>query len=184
MNLEKVHIDYLLSDFKQDELAKIVLCHSGSADSATLDQLLLQIETKLNENVLDKKVRKGLFNVVVEGVQNIERHAIEHPEVGGIAFFALIESRDEFNVTFGNLVTQEIRTSLKQQLAGIAELTSFELKEKYRNQLSQGELSEKGGGGLGLMAMQLKSDAPAKHNFIELAPGYFFFLLRYAISKF
>jgi hypothetical protein len=38
-----------------------------------------------------------------------------------------------------------------------------------------GELSEKGGGGLGLMAMQIKSEWSSKTLILlELAPGYFF----------
>lgn len=184
MNLDILHIDQLLADIQLAESSHMLLSYSGSAKGVVLEKLILDAEVVLQSHVQDKKTRKRAFNVVVEGIQNIERHAIDHPEVGGLAFFALIDSPDKLYLSFGNLVTADIMDELNEELMAIAELPLHELKENYRNQLVGGELSEKGGGGLGLMVMQIKSESPADFNFVELAPGYYFFILRYALTKF
>jgi hypothetical protein len=183
LNIEKLHINQLLSDYEQSELSTILVCYSGSSEGPELDKLISEVEQKLLSINLEKQARKRAFSLLIEGIQNIERHAIDHPEMGGMAFFALIDSPERLYLSFGNLVSDDVKLELENQLEDLAACSDYELKERYRNQLALGELSEKGGGGLGLMAMQLKSNGPVRPNFVELAPGYWFFILRYSVSK-
>ena len=65
----------------------------------------------------------------------------------------------------------------------INSLNRDELKAYYKEVLNNGELSEKGGGGLGLIDIAKKSRNKLQYSFREIDEDYSFFTLTVKILK-
>jgi len=111
---------------------------------------------KTNENV--KKLNKRVNYLMVECLQNIDRHGKEGSESNNIPGFFGIRNID--NILFinsFNLIKNSEVPLLKEKLGQVNQLESDELKLLYQKILNEGGFSERGGAGLGLIEMARKT---------------------------
>ena len=70
-------IDNVYNDSKkaiQDADGNLLLTHSGEMNSDTISDLSEKAESKLFEINAAKKNIKNIFNILIEGLQNIKNH--------------------------------------------------------------------------------------------------------------
>ena len=124
-----------------------------------------------------KTLQRRAGFLIAECFQNIVRHNDrEHSD----SFFQIENNNGIFNIVSGNRVSNDIIPDLKSQLEQLNQLTSQELKDAYRSILMNGEYSDKGGAGLGLIEMARRSKNKLSFQFSEIDENtsYFYFRLR------
>jgi hypothetical protein len=129
----------------------------------------------LNE---DTNIKKKVFNVMVECMQNICKHSDEFTPDNTIfntAIFMIGKENNEYKVCTGNVIYNDRVEGLKSKLDQINSLDKDGLKELYKSALSSSELSDKGGAGLGFIDMARKSGQKLEYGFNKIDDSLSFF---------
>lgn len=175
--------------YEQLNEGEVILSYKGSITSDLISNVLEVVEEKLDDLSESSKIKKKVYNVLVEGLQNLYHHVDDLPdEVRGEIepkFGILVVTRIEANVykiTTGNFVTSGKIKFLKDKIDKINSLSKDELKDMYKFILNHQKLSAKGGGGLGLVDIARKTGNKLDYNFASLTSEYYFFNLDVTIS--
>ena len=100
-------IDNVYNDSKkaiQDADGNLLLTHSGEMNSDTISDLSEKAESKLFEINAAKKNIKNIFNILIEGLQNIKNHGEFGPENNQFSFFHMYDQEESFICNFSNLI--------------------------------------------------------------------------------
>jgi len=167
----------------------VLLSFKGSITSDLISNVLEVVESKLDDLNETSKVRKKVYNVLVESLQNLYHHVDELPDnVRGDLepkFGLLVVTREKENVyriSTGNFVVSEKIKILKDKIDKINSLSRDELKDMYKFILNHQKLSAKGGGGLGLVDIARKTGNKLEYRFENLNNDYYFFNLDILVS--
>lgn len=133
------------------------------------------------------KLKKKVSLIMVECFQNIIRHgeAIDRKVKRTTTHTRMFIARNigtSHYITSANLIENENIPPLKQRLDKINNLSKEELKALYLDILSNVEVSEKGGAGLGLVEMARKSGERLEYDFVPLNDKVSYFYLQSKIS--
>lgn len=149
----------------------------GNFNASITDNILFLTEGNLL-GLDNSKVAKKVYYLMVEGLQNITRHQYQDekgsPYEGGL--FIINRREEAYSITYGNLVSQEVKEMLEERLAQIVTKDPSELKEYYLEILNNSGFSSKGGAGLGLVDMARKSSGKLTFEFSPVNGGYFYYL--------
>ncbi len=140
-------------------------------------------ETNIERTEESTKIKKRIYLIMVEGLQNITRHQdaiIETDETAAI--FIMQKKGDFYFITTGNIIPNIRISNLESQIKKVNSLEGDELKKYYREILTQGKISDKGGAGLGLIEMARKSGSKLKYRFRKLNNQESFFYLQTGIN--
>lgn len=165
----------------------IIAAYQGNITGELITQLLEETEEKLDKLDIKSKIRKKLYNVIVESLQNLFHHAETAPEeyhkhVGQkLVSFSVCENNNEFKVFTGNFVKNDRIQLLKDRLDQINFLSKDELKALYKLILNNQEFSAKGGGGLGMIDIARKTGKKMHYQFYKINTEYLFFSLEIPI---
>jgi hypothetical protein len=144
---------------------KLVISHCGELSQEKISNLSTLVENQLVNLEVSKGAMKKMFNIVIEALQNILLHG--EKDGNGVQHCYVIIGRDhnELSIFTGNLVSNINVDKMKRRLEGIKSLDEKGLKGKYMEVLSNGELSAKGGAGLGFLTIALKSNNNINFDF-------------------
>lgn len=183
MNLldEKNALSKLVSDLSFEQTnAKFEYVYRGVFTSKTTNDLLTIVELGLENADYKKSLKKKLLFVMVETMQNIMKHQeIDfniHDERNNL--FSLVFESSHFAVTTANIIKKTTKPKLKQLLERVNSCPVEELKVLYQNTLVDGEISDKGGAGLGFIAMARKTDHHLAYDFIDIDNTHAIFYLK------
>ncbi|MFI5150698.1 MAG: DUF6272 family protein, partial [Bacteroidia bacterium] len=90
---------------------------------------------------------------------------------------------NQYNIITGNYIKSRNVSGLKNRLDEINKLSKEELKDYYKMVLNNGEMSDKGGGGLGMIDIARKTGEKLNYNFMPVDDSYSFFSLNIKISQ-
>ena len=143
----------------------IILSFKGDITPDLLTSILFVIEQKLDRYDETSKVKRKVFNVLVECLQNLYHHSDEDQEkeiedvhvVKPSVIVMVAKNAEGYNILTGNMIPSENVGILKNRLEEINDLSKEELKELYLATLTDGKRSRKGGGGLGFLEIARKS---------------------------
>ena len=165
----------------------VILAYKGSITSELINDILETVETKLEEANADSRLRKKIYNVLVESLQNLFHH-IEQVHEGinedldpKFGVLVIIREGEFYKVTTGNFVNAKRIKFLKEKIDKINSLTKDELKDMYKFILNHQKLSAKGGGGLGLVDIARKSGNKLEYEFYNYNDNYYFFSLTISV---
>jgi hypothetical protein len=174
--------------YKEKKQGDLILEYAGSISSDVISDTLTEFEAKMNQSEDLRRVRKKVYNVLVECLQNLYHHVDEPPEDVEIdekdRYGAIVLSRDGtfYRVSTGNYVKKEKISSIKDRIDQVNSLSDDEVKMLYREVLNNSEFSEKGGGGLGMLDIVRKTGNKLEYNFFQVDNDYIFFALDVYIS--
>ena len=161
---------------------QFLLSYKGEIDDDLMVPLLAMTEKKLEMSGTAGKTKNKVFNVIVECLQNVTRHAND-PESAKAAMFMVGESDEGYVIYSGNAIRANKVHDLKAKLLKINTMNKEELKEFYKLWMSSQEFSNKGGAGLGLMDMARKTGNPLDFDFEPIDDEYYFFSLRTLVNN-
>ena len=172
------------------ERENILLSFKGEVTSELLTSVLSIMESKMDYMEESPKTKKKVFNVLVECLQNLYHHIeptdeelqnIEKVEARS-ALFMISKKDDNFVIQTGNYVDNESAADLEAKLAQINGMDKEELKKYYQDVLSNGQLSEKGTAGLGMIDIARKSGNKLEYLFLPVNESSRFFCLTIKID--
>ena len=99
------------------------------------------------------------------------------------AIFSILRNDDSYNIVTGNFIFPKNVDEITKKINYINSLNRDELEAYYKEVLNNGKLSEKGGGGLGLIDIAKKSRNKLQYSFREIDDDYSFFTLTVKILK-
>ncbi|NOZ47512.1 MAG: hypothetical protein GXO79_12135 [Chlorobi bacterium] len=136
---------------------------------------------KVNE---EKTLKRRVFHVMVECLQNMTKHSDEFSEDSkiGNGMFIVGKKENAYYIITANRVINEKINDLKNSIDGLNKMNKTELTALYKKQIKEGTLSEKGGAGLGLIDIARKTGQKLDYQFLPLDNEYYFFLLKIKIT--
>jgi len=169
------------------EQNNVLLLFKGSLNADLVSSILQLTESKLIVLNEKSKVKKKIFNILVECLQNVYLHLdkMENANVisGDDSAIVIIGKTDEdYHIITGNYVEHENCKKLKDNLDFLKTLDNDQLKEKYNEVLNNNQYSDVGGAGLGLIDMLRKSGRRVEYNIKPFDDKYSFFSVVVKIS--
>lgn len=144
--------------------------------------LLTLLENEMKEDSFSTAGRKRLFMYVLESLQNIIKHG-RRSDFPVLPLVSYSKSNDGYTITTGNAITRAQSEILGRKLAEVNSLDAPETKALYRQILETPGFSEKGGAGLGLLEMALKTGNRLDYDFIPLGEDLIYFVLSKTVDS-
>ncbi|MDD4747646.1 MAG: SiaB family protein kinase [Salinivirgaceae bacterium] len=151
---------------------------------------IMKMFTSMTENNMDKQnedksVRRKVFHVMVECLQNMTKHSDDYDfnDRIGNGLFIVGKKEGFWNIITANKIHKSKIEDLRQSIETINSLSQEGLKDLYKKQIKEGSLSEKGGAGLGLIDIARKTGRKLDYQFLPLDDKEnYFFLLKVKIA--
>jgi len=164
----------------------IILSFKGEITSDIITMVLQIMESRLEAEEAKSSVKKKIFNILVECMQNLYHHA-EAEEEGEIttrkAMLEMYFDDSFYNIITGNYMKNEEVEKLKSRLDKVNSLSKDELRSFYREILDNNQISQKGGANLGMIDMARKSGEKLDYHFTKVNDNLTFFDLKVRISN-
>jgi len=184
---------YVLTEIKEifdlyDSMEKknIMLSFKGEMSTDLLTSILQIIENKLDRFGETSKVKKRMFNIMVECLQNLHHHIAQPAKSAGKEVPSVIvmvaKNVTGYSIITGNFVEDREVGDLKNRLEEINSMDKDQVKDLYKSVLAEGKLSEKGGGGLGMIDIARKSGEKLDFGFIPFGEDQSFFSLNVKVK--
>jgi len=168
------------------EKHNIILSFKGDVTSELLTSILQIMENKMDTMQEEPKMKKKVYNVLVECLQNLYHHMDDAAAESGkknSAIFMIGKKDNLYNIVTGNYIANENVSGMKNRLDEVNSLSKEELKDYYKQILNNGEMSLKGGGGLGMIDIARKTGQKLDYHFQKINDKVSFFSLNIKISQ-
>lgn len=172
-------MDNINSQFAYDthqlmERCSVKLSFSGEFSPDLITVLLLMAKS----NIGGRSVMKKVYNIMIEGLENLTKHALKNEGDRYPAMFVLGKDDDFYYLATGNKIPKIEVESLKSKLEKANSLDKDGLRKWYNDILMDDSgLNDKGGAGLGIIDMALKSGNKFKYDFEKIDDENSFFTL-------
>jgi hypothetical protein len=179
----------IIDFYEKMEKGKIILSFKGEVTSSLLSSILQMLESKLDRIGEEPKVKKKVYNVLIECLQNLYHHNDGVIEEGfdfdrrSSIFLLGKDDTSAYRIITGNYIYQKNVEQFKKRLEKINSLNKEELKAFYLETLSNEEFSDKGGGGLGMIDIARKSGHKIEFEFINVDNDYAFFTMIVKVTQ-
>jgi hypothetical protein len=164
----------------------IILSFKGEITSDIITMVLQIMESRLDSEEAKSSVKKKIFNILVECMQNLYHHAeAEDPSVktSRKAMLEMYFDDEYYNIITGNYMRNEEVEKLKTRLDKVNSLSKEDLRKFYREILDNNQISNKGGANLGMIDMARKSGEKLEYHFTQANDTMTFFDLKVKISN-
>ena len=174
--------------FKKLDERNILLSFKGMVTSELLTTILSIMESKMDAYEEKPKVKKKVFNVLVECLQNLYHHIdkdsiTEKESFDNSALLMIAKNIDNYQIMTGNYMESKNLEELKGKLDLVNSMDKVELKAYYKEILSNGTRSSKGTAGLGMIDIARKSGQKLDYYFEEIDEQTTFFSLTVKIAE-
>jgi len=172
------------------QLNNIIFVYQGEVTADLVSSILHMMENKLDGDGEDKKIKKKVFNVMVECLQNVYHHLdtlevnVSDSEINDRTALLMIgkEEKDYYVITGNHILNNRI-SALQNRLERVNNCDKNELKTLYQAILNDGEMSEKGTAGLGMIDIARKSGQKLGYDFHPVSDKYSFFSLEAKVAR-
>jgi hypothetical protein len=175
--------------YKEANEGDVILGHYGRISAEIITEMLDIIENALYARDEKSKLRKKVYNVMVEALQNLYHHTDNPPKwvvdkfgENFVTFVLKKESNNNYCLISGNFIYKDSVRFLKDRMDQINFLSPEELKILYKLILNNDEFSDKGGGGLGLVDIAKRTGHEYDYSFNNYTNDFYFFCLKITIS--
>src|SRR5664280_713392 len=159
----------------------VILHYKGNVDSDVINHILDTVEDKMVQVNEQAKLRKKVYNVLVESLQNLYHHVDKVPDdfedqtADRFGLVVVKKVSDGYRIITGNFVRVENIEKLEEKIKRINRSSHEEIKELYKFILNHQRISAKGGGGLGLVDIARKTGNKLEYAFKAYDSNYSFF---------
>jgi hypothetical protein len=164
------------------ENQQVLLSYIGEINPEISNNLLRNIKNNISGFEEEEGSRKKVYKISVECLENICNHSNfinkKQPSI-----FILGKNETDYRIISGNYILKEEVAPLKEALDTINKLDKEKIKKKYRDVLSLNQISAKGGSGLGIIDIALKSEKKLEYRFLAESNSISFFILNIQIPR-
>lgn len=175
--------------YKQLEERNVIISFKGVMTSEILTTTLQIMESRMDKLEERPKIRKKVFNVLVECLQNLYHHIDDDiddkstPQNKRNCLFMIARENAAYIITTGNYIKPEDSPILEEKLDTINGMTRDELKSYYKQVLNEGTMSDKGTAGLGMIDIARKSGKKLEYDLTPINENLTFFSLSVRIQE-
>lgn len=171
------------------EEENVILSFKGIVTAELLTSVLHIMEAKMDSMHETPRIKKKVFNVLVECLQNLYHHVDEgqspatkeHLERKS-ALVLIVKEDGNFLIRTGNYIENEKALELQERLNIINSMDKEGLKIYYQNSLNDSMVSTKGTAGLGMIDIARKSGNKLDFEFLKINEESSFFCLNVKID--
>lgn len=174
-----------ISIFNTMTSENVLYAFHGEFKYSMVNTLLSDVKKQLHNNSENIRVAKKTYKVLVECLENIHKHSSSehHSEKDNNEGIFILTKKDEgYMVAIGNSILDGDVETLQGMLDEINAMDATALKQKYRDQIRNGAISEKGGAGLGMIDIAIKSGSILDYKFENYTDSKHFFSLKILIK--
>ncbi len=174
--------------FSDQTNGNVLLFYKGNIDSVIINHVLDTVEDKMIDVNEQSRLRKKVYNVLVESLQNLYHHVdkvpaeFEDQTSEKFGLLSVLKVENGYKIITGNFVHADNIERLEEKIKRINRSTHDEIKELYKFILNHQRISAKGGGGLGLVDIARKTGNKLDYTFKEYNDNYSFFYLNILIN--
>jgi len=167
----------------------IIVYYKGNIDPDIINKVLDTVEEKLVRENEQSKLRKKVYNVLVESLQNLYHHVDRVPEdfdnrtYEKYGILAINKVKGGYKIVTGNFICSENVEKLEEKIKRINRSSHEEITELYKFILNHQRISSKGGGGLGLVDIARKTGNKLEYTFKEYNDKCSFFYLNILVGE-
>ena len=166
---------------------KVIMVYDGEFTQEITKTVLSMVEKNMDIIGEQIGIKRKVFNVMVECLQNVVRHAEDSLKLisdESISAIFMIGQKDNvYTISSGNRIESNHVDPLKDKLSYINTLDKDDLKSLYKEILQNNDLSDKGGAGLGFVDMVRKSGNTIDFNFTKIDDQFSFFAMTAKVSR-
>lgn len=169
---------------KECEKENIILCFQGDFNQDLVNAILVLTERGPEIQGSTTVVRARVFSILVECMQNIRKYGASNPLGNDLkpGIVIVCSKNDNFTLKTGNFIVNTEVPKLKERLDGIKAMNKESLKDLHKKVLSETQLSEKSGAGLGLISIGRKADG-FDYNFRSIDQEVSFYSLDISVQN-
>jgi hypothetical protein len=189
MNLERPALDtfYDISESHYESARSIVnnhfiLHYTGDLNYGFANAISGRLERLLNLHILNKQAHKRFFSVFVEAIQNIRIHGCVDADDRVHAGINVFTTQNTLNADLLSIVTRAQAKLLAVRYNDANAMPRDLLKSRYLDIMQNGDLSGKGGAGLGIITIVLRSQNPSPFWIYDLDEVYQIFKSRITVN--
>lgn len=168
----------------RDKMSKerLMFVYRGVVTNENSVPLLMLLEKEMENSEFGFVGRKRLFMFMLESLQNVSKHSTrsQHANMSMVVYS---KTDNGYTVTTGNVLPASGINDLKNKLEEINHLDTKEIRNVYRQMLSNAEFSNKGGAGLGLIEMAKKTGNKLDYDFVTIDKDYSYFVLSKTVDS-
>ncbi len=177
--MDKVSSQLAYDTHQLMEESSVKLSFSGQFNPDLITMLLLMAKN----NIGGRAVMKKIYNIMIECLENLTKHSLQSDDTEFPAIFLFGKNDDSYYLATGNRVDEETKNQLQQKLEKANSLDKAGLRNWYNEILmSDTGISERGGAGLGIIDMAMKSGHPFNFTFDKIDSEFSFFTLKVQID--
>ncbi len=166
-----------------------ILSFKGNIDSERINEMLDKVEEKMIRDNEPQRLRKRVYNVLVESLQNLYHHLEKVPpdfydqESERYGMLAINRSGKGYTIYTCNFILNDNIPRLEEKIELINRSTHKEISELYKFILNHQRISAKGGGGLGLVDIARKTGSRLEYTFKRYNDEYSVFCLNTLVKE-
>lgn len=177
-------ISYVCELYRMMNQNRILLVYKGDFTHEIIKIVLAMTERKFDTEKVNPSLKKKVYKVMVESLQNIYKHQYfpENPDQFPSVFMIGQNENDGVSVISGNVIENKKIPDLKSRLERINSLDYEGLKQLYKEVRLRADISKGGGAGLGFIDMARKSGNQLIFSFEKINEHISFFSLMSVVS--
>jgi hypothetical protein len=174
--------NYKIEDILRDN--RLLMVCTGEFTNDDCDRYLAEIEAEVQSITEEKKLRKRIFYILVESMQNISRHkASETIPTDGSEPLLVVGQQEAYPyIMTANAIENTKINKLTEHLDRINRTGIGELRQLHRSVLDEGKISEAGGANLGLIDIARKAGGRLQYGFDPIDNNLSYFILKVNID--
>jgi hypothetical protein len=163
----------------------IHLIWSGHFSPDVGKEVLSFTETRLSEEDIDSGIRRKVFSILVESLENVAKYSPgkEVEEKIGMPIAMLRLEGRLYYITTGNLIANEKVQALREKIETINNCDKAGLKDLFREALIKQNLESESTGNMGLIEMARKSGNRLDFKFERINNNYSYFTLTIKVEE-
>jgi len=159
-----------------------LLRHFGPLNYEEIGFLLNRMTTLLDKRGMNITVRKKVYAAMVESLENIYKHQDRIDDKAYLPKFSLVIDAKNLSMFVSNSILNHKVSLLKNKLDKVNSLDKEGLKDLYKNTILSGNVSPKGGAGLGIINIAKVSENKINYTFTTINDKYAYFTLNVVIA--
>ena len=141
----------------------------------TLDEYLIDIKQQFEKRNIPTSIKKKCYGIIVEALENGMRHSLKEEQFN-LIYHKLDIGADIIELSFGNYVEEKDIPVLEKHISIIEKEGYDKIKELMYTKAADGQpLSNKGGAGVGIFDIAIKSKGNLKQKIFELNSKFYYF---------
>jgi len=176
-----------LNDYYREMLeGEVIVSYKGAPSQPLFDGILSVADERLAALEQKSKIRKKVYHIMIEALQNVYHHTqgegVQKSESPETVLFVLSKHTTGYEISTGNYIPTSLVATLQAHIERINRSSADEIKQLYREQLHGGEVSVKGGAGLGIIDIARRSGEKLVYAFEDTGEDNSFFSLKVKVS--